>query len=83
MSEPSLYDRLGGVFAIAAVVNHFSDAVVQNPVVGKESKNPELRDRHNNQLDLDGLGLRRARREAPPPLRAVSSAGGRSPDGDR
>ena len=31
MGEPSLYERLGGVFAIAAVVNDFSDAVVQNP----------------------------------------------------
>ena len=35
--------RLGGVFAIAAVVDHFSDAVVQNPIVGKTSKNPALR----------------------------------------
>ena len=26
--EKSLYERLGGVFAIAAVVEHFSDAVV-------------------------------------------------------
>ena len=60
MSEPSLYDRLGGVFAIAAVVNHFSDAVVENPIVGKESKNPELRDWHNNQLDrLPGLKFMR------------------------
>ena len=31
----SLYERLGGVFAIAAVVDHFSDAVVQNPTVEK------------------------------------------------
>src|SRR5262245_103246 len=38
--ETSLYERLGGVFAIAAVVNHFSDAVVKNPVVGQKSKNP-------------------------------------------
>ena len=30
MAEPSLYERLGGVFAIAAVIDHFSDAVVQN-----------------------------------------------------
>ena len=29
MTEKSLYDRLGGVFAIAAVVDHFSDAVVK------------------------------------------------------
>ena len=33
--EKSLYDRLGGVFAIAAVVDHFSDAVVKNPIVGQ------------------------------------------------
>jgi hemoglobin len=44
MAEPSLYERLGGVFAIAAVVDHFSDAVVQNPIVGQGSKNPELRE---------------------------------------
>ncbi|TIU26345.1 MAG: group 1 truncated hemoglobin, partial [Mesorhizobium sp.] len=28
--DKSLYERLGGVFAIAAVVDHFSDAVVKN-----------------------------------------------------
>ena len=27
--EKSLYERLGGVFAIAAVVDHFSDAIVE------------------------------------------------------
>ena len=43
--EKSLYERLGGVFAIAAVVDHFSDAVVQNQIVGKTSQNPALRDR--------------------------------------
>ena len=37
--EKSLYERLGGVFAIAAVVDHFSDAVVKNPIVGQKSKN--------------------------------------------
>src|SRR5262245_43048270 len=35
MPEKSLYERLGGVFAIAAVVDHFSDAVVKNPIVGQ------------------------------------------------
>jgi hemoglobin len=34
MADKSLYDRLGGVFAIAAVVDHFSDAIVSNPKVG-------------------------------------------------
>ena len=60
MAEPSLYERLGGVFAIAAVIDHFSDAVVQNPTVGQASKNPELREWHTNQLDrLPGLKFMR------------------------
>ena len=42
--EKSLYERLGGVFAIAAVVDHFSDAVVKNPIVGQKSKNSQLRE---------------------------------------
>jgi len=37
MAEPTLYERLGGVFAIAGVVDHFSDAVVKNPIVGQAS----------------------------------------------
>jgi hemoglobin len=41
--EKSLYERLGGVFAIAAVVDHFSDAVVKNPIVGQKSKNSRSR----------------------------------------
>jgi hypothetical protein len=60
MAEPSLYERLGGVFAIAAVVNHFSDAVVQNPIVGQGSKNPELDEWSTNQVDrLPGLKFMR------------------------
>ena len=58
--DKSLYDRLGGVFAIAAVVDHFSDAVVQNPVVGKTSKNPTLREWHTKNLGrLPGLKFMR------------------------
>ena len=37
-TDKSLYERLGGVFAIAAVVDHFSDAVVKNQIVGKTSR---------------------------------------------
>jgi len=37
MAEPTLYERLGGAFAIAAVIDHFSDAVVRNPITGKGS----------------------------------------------
>jgi len=56
MAESSLYERLGGVFAIAAVVDHFSDAIVKNPMVGQESANPALREWHTNNLGrLPGL----------------------------
>ena len=58
--DKSLYDRLGGVFAIAAVIEHFSDAVVQNPIVGKSSKNPQLREWHTKNLArLPGLKFMR------------------------
>jgi hypothetical protein len=59
-AEKSLYERLGGAFAIAAVVDHFSDAVVQNPIVGKTSQNPALREWHTKNLDrLPGLKFMR------------------------
>lgn len=44
MHEPTLYERLGGVFGIAAVVDQFSDAVIANAKVGKLSQNPQLRE---------------------------------------
>jgi hemoglobin len=60
MPEKSLYERLGGVFAIAAVVDHFSDAVVKNPIVGQKSKNPQLREWHTKNLGrLPGLKFMR------------------------
>lgn len=40
MADQSLYERLGGVFAIAAVVDHFSDAVVKNAIAGQGSQKP-------------------------------------------
>jgi hemoglobin len=59
-TEQSLYQRLGGVFAIAAVVDHFSDAVVQNAILGKTSLNPALRECHTKNLDrLPGLKFMR------------------------
>jgi hemoglobin len=63
MGEPekTLYERLGGVFAIAAVVNYFSDEVVKNPKVGRESPNPALREWSTQQVDgrLPGLKFMR------------------------
>ena len=59
-AEKSLYERLGGVFAIASVVDHFSDAVVENPIVGKGSKNPALSEWHTKNLGrLPGLKFMR------------------------
>jgi hemoglobin len=60
MGEQSLYERLGGVFAIAAVIDHFSDAVVKNAVAGQGSDNPALREWHTAQLArLPGLKFMR------------------------
>ena len=60
MTESSLYERLGGAFAIAAVVDHFSEAIVRNPIVGQESENPALREWHTNNLGrLPGLKFMR------------------------
>ena len=59
-AEKSLYERLGGVFAIAAVIDHFSDAVVENAIVGKTSKNPTLKAWHTQNLGrLPGLKFER------------------------
>jgi hemoglobin len=59
--EKSLYERLGGIYAIAKVVNRFSDNVVNDPIAGKNSKNPALRDWTNNKLEdrLPGLKFMR------------------------
>lgn len=60
MTESSLYKRLGGAFAIAAVVDHFSEAIVRNPIVGQTSENPALREWHTNNLArLPGLKFMR------------------------
>ena len=60
LPKKSLYDRLGGVFAISAVINHFSDALIENPMVGKDSKNPALRKWSTEHLDrLPGLKFMR------------------------
>jgi hemoglobin len=52
----SLYNRLGGIYNIAAGVTHFSDSLVLNPIVGQCSSNSFLRDWNTNHLDrLPGL----------------------------
>jgi hemoglobin len=60
MAEQSLYERLGGVFSIAAVIDHFSDAVVKNDVSGQGSDNPDLQEWHTKKLArLPGLKFMR------------------------
>lgn len=60
MAENTLYERLGGVFAIAAVIDHFSDALIKNPIVGQNSENAALREWHTKQLErLPGLKFMR------------------------
>ncbi len=60
MGDQSLYDRLGGVFAIAAVIDSFSDALLDNRVVGTRSPNPALRDwSTSKQTRLPGLKFMR------------------------
>jgi len=54
----SLYDRLGGIYAIAAVVNHFSDAILRNSRVGRNSPNPQLREWSRNQSKARLPGLK-------------------------
>jgi hemoglobin len=44
MAEPTLYERLGGIFAIAAVIDNFSDRLVKNPKI--VNANPELHEWH-------------------------------------
>ena len=55
MTEQSLYERLGGVNAIASVVDRFSDQVVRNP---KLNVNPALKE-WNESGQLPGLKFMR------------------------
>ena len=55
MTEQSLYERIGGVNAIAMVVDRFSDEVVRNP---KLNANPALR-KWNESGQLPGLKFMR------------------------
>jgi hemoglobin len=56
----SLYDRLGGIFAIAGLVDYFSDRIIEDPVAGARSANPQLREWHTSQLGrLPGLKFMR------------------------
>jgi hemoglobin len=52
---PSLYDRLGGYFGIALVVNRFSDEIIKNPIL---KKNPALKAWNKTQAEARLPGLK-------------------------
>jgi hemoglobin len=54
-AEGSLYDRLGGYFGIAAVVNRFSDEIITNPIL---NQNPALREWNQTQAEARLPGLK-------------------------
>jgi hemoglobin len=59
-ADKPLYDRLGGIFAISAVVDYFSDQIIKDRVAGARSRNPQLREWHTKQLGrLPGLKFMR------------------------
>ena len=45
-AKPSLYERLGGVYSIAAVVDNFIDRVMSNPIL---NANPAVDEAHHRQ----------------------------------
>jgi hemoglobin len=51
MAGESLYERLGGIYLIALLVDRLAHTIGENPKVGKGSKNPELVDYFSNKLD--------------------------------
>jgi hemoglobin len=53
--EQSLYERIGGIFAIAAVVNRFSDAIIVNP---KLNINPALKAWNEGEAETRLPGLK-------------------------
>jgi hemoglobin len=59
-SGQSLYERVGGIFPIAAVIDYFSDEIIKDPVAGAQSKNPQLREWSTLELDrLPGVKFMR------------------------
>ena len=53
--EPTLYERVGGIFAIAAVVDRFSDAIITNP---KLNENPALKAWNETEAETRLPGLK-------------------------
>jgi len=56
MTDQSLYERLGGVYAIAAVVDRFSDQLLKNPKI--VNANPQLKEWHTEKYKVRLPGLK-------------------------
>jgi len=56
MTDQSLYERLGGVYAIAAVVDRFSDQLLKNPRI--INANPQLKEWHTEKYKVRLPGLK-------------------------
>lgn len=48
MTEKSLYERLGGIYSIAAVVEHFAKELAKDPIAGEQSENAFIKDWYEN-----------------------------------
>ena len=55
-TEKSLYERIGGVYAIAAVVDRFSDQLLKNPKI--VNANPQLKEWHTEEYKTRLPGLK-------------------------
>jgi hemoglobin len=56
MAEPTLYERLGGVYAISAVVDYFSDQLLERDTL--EGQNPYIKDWNENKAGYRLPGLK-------------------------
>lgn len=56
MEEPSLYERLEGVYAISAVVDYFSDQLVEKGTI--EAQNPNIKNWNENKAASRLPGLK-------------------------
>jgi hemoglobin len=56
MPEPTLYERLGGVYAISAVVDYFSDQLVERGTIGEA--NPFIREWNEKKAPVRLPGLK-------------------------
>lgn len=56
MAQPTLYERLGGVYAISAVVDYFSDQLLERDTL--EGQNPYIKDWNENKAAYRLPGLK-------------------------